>query len=273
MSGIKAIKGFKIKAVIFDWAGTLIDHGCQAPMEAFELAFQEILDLKLSREKIAPFMGMAKREHIKCILQEIWDDLIVNQQQTSEIESLTDKIYDSFQEHLRHTVLNHLDITPHTFEIIKKLRENGIAIGSTTGYNSETIMQIFDKLGKETIDKLPSTFVASDNVPASGRRPAPSMIYQNLASLGLNCKTNQVIKVGDTLLDIDEGANAGCWTVGVINTSSDMGLTKEELDLADQSKILKKQIEIAEAFRERGADFVINNLSELLNVISEIEQG
>lgn len=32
--------GHKIQAVIFDWAGTTIDYGCFAPVEAFITSFK-----------------------------------------------------------------------------------------------------------------------------------------------------------------------------------------------------------------------------------------
>jgi phosphoglycolate phosphatase-like HAD superfamily hydrolase len=58
-----------------------------------------------------------------------------------------------------------------------------------------------------------------------------------------------VVKVGDTVKDIDEGNNAGAWTVGVYETGND--------DF--------------ESLRNAGADFLIPSVGELPSVISQIE--
>ena len=56
-----------VRAVIFDWAGTIVDHGSRAPLEAFRRIFEEI-DLELTDEEIRGPMGLGKREHIAALL-------------------------------------------------------------------------------------------------------------------------------------------------------------------------------------------------------------
>ena len=38
------------------------------------------------------------------------------------------------------------------------------------------------------------------------------------------------VKVGDTVSDIKEGVNAGVWSAGVIEGSSELGLSEEEFE-------------------------------------------
>jgi len=38
------------------------------------------------------------------------------------------------------------------------------------------------------------------------------------------------VKVGDTLPDIEEGLNAGMWTIGLAETGNEMGLTEAQID-------------------------------------------
>ena len=52
-----------LKAAVFDWAGTVIDHGSQAPMGVFVKAFKTFGVLISIAEARGP-MGMAKRDHI-----------------------------------------------------------------------------------------------------------------------------------------------------------------------------------------------------------------
>ena len=57
----------KFKAVVFDWAGTMIDFGSFAPMGVFVEAFKRFgLDATIAEAR-AP-MGAPKRDHIKAML-------------------------------------------------------------------------------------------------------------------------------------------------------------------------------------------------------------
>ena len=66
-------------------------------------------------------------------------------------------------------------------------------------------------------------------------RPNPYMIFRNMQFLGLT-DVRRVMKVGDTVSDIREGKNAGLFTVGVIEGSSAMGLSRRNLRRFPQRK-------------------------------------
>ena len=51
----------KIEAIIFDWAGTTVDFGCFAPVQAFLDAFHEA-KLEPTMEEVRKPMGMLKRD-------------------------------------------------------------------------------------------------------------------------------------------------------------------------------------------------------------------
>src|SRR5579863_7990028 len=55
-----------VKAVIFDWAGTLVDYGSRAPMGAFVETFAEF-GVEISIGEARGPMGMAKRPHIAAL--------------------------------------------------------------------------------------------------------------------------------------------------------------------------------------------------------------
>mgnify|MGYP000119773989 FL=1 len=55
-------------AVIFDWAGTTVDYGCFAPVQAFMDAFEEFGIVPTMDEVRAP-MGMLKIDHVRTMLQ------------------------------------------------------------------------------------------------------------------------------------------------------------------------------------------------------------
>ena len=52
-----------VKAVIFDWAGTMVDHGSLAPMGAFVEVFAQFR-VEVTIDEARGPMGMPKRAHI-----------------------------------------------------------------------------------------------------------------------------------------------------------------------------------------------------------------
>ena len=58
----------KITTIILDWAGTAIDYGSFAPVEAFRSAF-ESFGLQPTLDEIRAPMGMQKRAHIAKMLE------------------------------------------------------------------------------------------------------------------------------------------------------------------------------------------------------------
>ncbi|MFQ7552711.1 MAG: hypothetical protein ACLRMZ_23450 [Blautia marasmi] len=57
----------KFDAIIFDWAGTTVDYGSFAPVQAFIKAFEEFGITPTIDEVRAP-MGMLKIDHIRTML-------------------------------------------------------------------------------------------------------------------------------------------------------------------------------------------------------------
>ena len=57
----------RIRAVVFDWAGTVVDHGSLAPMGVFVEAFAEF-GVDITIEEARGPMGMAKRPHIATLI-------------------------------------------------------------------------------------------------------------------------------------------------------------------------------------------------------------
>src|ERR1700693_6390833 len=58
----------RVKAVIFDWAGTVIDYGSLAPMGAFVETFAEF-GVEIGIDEARGPMGMAKRPHIAALTE------------------------------------------------------------------------------------------------------------------------------------------------------------------------------------------------------------
>ena len=148
---------------------------------------------------------------------------------------------------------------------MKLLREEGIKIGSTTGY-TQAMMDVVrpDASAKGyVVDNL----VTPDDVPAG--RPAPYMIYKNMIDLAIPSVDN-VVKVGDTIADIKEGVNAKIWSIGIVTGSNEMGLTEEEYNHRSPDELIELKREVRERMLNAGAHFVLDNITELPACIEKI---
>jgi len=257
--------GDKVQAVIFDWAGTTIDYGCFAPVEAFISSFKK-QGIEPSIDEVRAPMGLPKKVHIKKIMsveriEKLWRSIYGRLPEESDI----DTIYRDFDTCLKESVMNHIDIKPFTLSAVDSLRRSGIKIGSTTGYTKETMDMIMPEIRKNGYS--PDCVFTPDNLPAG--RPSPWMCYQNAINLDV-FPMHSIVKVGDTASDIEEGVNSGCWTVGVVYGSSEMGLSLQDEETIGEERFKEKKESAIRTFLSNGAHFVIDDLRELDEVIGRI---
>lgn len=257
----------KITCVIMDWAGTAVDYGCFAPLNAFIRVFEE-KGISITFRQAREPMGLPKIDHIKAILDmpEVSLKFHMRYNRAWNQSDLAE-MYQSFEKHLFASLYDFTDPIPGVLETMSTLRQQGIKIGSTTGY-TEAMMTIVESEASEKgyrVDNL----VTPDDVPAG--RPAPYMIYQNMIDLEIP-SIDQVIKVGDTIADIREGVNAKVHTVGIIIGSNEMGLTETEYNaLSDYNKQQLKK-EIRERMLKAGANAVLDTISELPAYINQLSK-
>lgn len=259
----------KIEALILDWAGTAVDFGCFAPVAAFQSAFEKS-GLYPSLNEIRKPMGLQKRTHIKEMLKMerlgLEFESVFGRKHT---EADVDMIYNSFVPALFDTLEQYAEPLPGVIETISRIRNQDIKIGSTTGYTlemMEIVTSAAKKKGYET-----DCLCCAEEVGGKGR-PYPYMIWKNLEKLQVKDVRN-VIKIGDTLTDVEEGKNAGCITVGVLNGSSLMGLSYEEFSKMDEASLKLKKQQAEKEYIASGADYVIDEISDILGLIKEIEGG
>lgn len=248
-----------IEAVIFDWAGTAVDYGCFAPVQAFREAFAHY-DVPVTMEETRKPMGMLKRDHIRTMMKmeriaAEWKRVHGREATEEDVEA----VYAQFEPKLFSILENYSSPKPFVLETVDTLRKMGIKIGSSTGY-TDAMMDIVVK-GAAKEGYSPDFWISPDSVGGKGR-PYPYMIFENMKVLGVSSVKN-VVKVGDTVSDIREGVSAGVWSVGVIEGSSELGLTQEEFEQMSPEQKEKECCRVEQVFRKAGADFVIDNLSQL----------
>ncbi len=247
-----------LRAVILDLAGTCVDYGSRAPLEAFVELFRRrgiALDFASAREP----MGLGKREHIAALLAQPeiaarWRALYGRAPGTADIEEL----YREFVPLQIELLPGSSRLIPGALEAVERLGAEGIRVGVTTGY-SRTMMEVV--LGEAARQGFhPEAAVCVEDVPAG--RPAPWMIFRCLERLSV-WPPAAAVAVGDTLPDAAAGRNAGCWSVGVAATGNLVGWSEEE---ASRLPAARRRSAIGEArrvLRAAGAHFVIDRLAEL----------
>ncbi|MCL1847401.1 MAG: phosphonoacetaldehyde hydrolase [Coriobacteriia bacterium] len=257
----------RIKAVILDWAGTTVDFGCMAPVDAFLAAFGAFGIEPTMDETRAP-MGMAKRAHIKTMLDGerlagLWRERYGRAHTGNDI----DAIYAAFEPALFATLSGHAGLLPSVLETVERLRARGILIGSTTGY-TRAMMDVVTPLAAAQ-GYTPDCLVCPDEVAGVGR-PYPHMLWRNLEQLGIE-SIDAALKVGDTLADIQEGNNAGCLSVGVIYGSSLLGLGEDDLAALGEAERSQLYEQVSNSYFGAGADYVIEDISQLPQLIRALE--
>lgn len=253
----------RYKAVIFDWAGTTVDYGCFAPVQAFVEVFRHF-GIEPTMEEVRKPMGMLKRDHIRTMLQMprisgMWKEKYGAEWTEEDVE----KLYGLFEEKLLGILDQFAEVKPYVLETVGELRKRGIKIGSTTGY-TDKMMAIVTAKAKEN-GYEPDSWFSPDSTGNTGR-PYPYMMFRNMEALGIQ-SVRDVVKVGDTVSDIKEGKNAGVYTVGVIEGSSEMGLTEQEYEALDDGEKQSRVQAVREKFIQAGADDVILNMKNLMEII------
>ena len=183
----------KLEAVIFDWAGTTVDYGCFAPVQAFAEVFKAF-GIEPAMEEVREPMGMLKRDHIKAMLampriRTLWEEKYGRPSEEADIDSL----YQMFEGKLMSILENFTDIKPGVLETVKVLREKGIAIGSTTGY-TDGMMEIVVKKAEEQIPKK-LVWPETENIKVQDFR---GKMKNDVVQEGL---TSTFIGSGDTVME------------------------------------------------------------------------
>ncbi|WP_196589450.1 phosphonoacetaldehyde hydrolase [Achromobacter sp. E1] len=256
----------RLEAVIFDWAGTLVDFGSFAPTKVFVDAFAQFgMDVSLKQAR-GP-MGMGKWDHIRTLCDQ---PAIAAQYQArfGRVPSDDDvtAIYERFLPMQLEKVAQYSAAIPGAADVMRALRGRGLKIGSCSGYPASVMRRVVERAAADNL--TPDCIVASDEVPRA--RPAPAMALKNVVELGLS-DVAACIKVDDTAPGIEEGRRAGMWTVGLLLSGNAAGLTLDEyLGLAGPARDAARAAARAE-LKPAGPHYVIDTVADLPAVVDDIE--
>jgi len=232
-------KFFDIKLCVFDMAGTTVDES-NLVYKTVRNAINEVLmragksDKQVSLELCLEYgAGKEKRNAIRDILNMI--DL-----SDACIESLTDTAFATFKGSLATAYSKEtLSEFEGMSELFEQLKASGRKVVLNTGYDAKTANKILTVLGWSVGDQVDALVTADD---VENGRPDPDMITLAMKQFNID-NSQQVLKAGDSGIDIEEGKNAGCGLVlGVLSgAQNEQQLVKYSPDV-----ILDKLTELKE---------------------------
>jgi phosphonoacetaldehyde hydrolase len=255
-----------LKAVVFDWAGTVVDFGSRAPMGVFVKAYAEFgVDITVAEAR-GP-MGLAKRDHIAALMampriSAAW----AARHGHAPGEADIDRVYEVFMPMNVAVAADFSDMIPGAVDTVRELRRRGLKIGSTTGYTREIMAKV--------LPRAAAAGYAPDNLVCAGDlaegRPSPLMMYRTMADLGVY-PPSAIVKVDDTTPGIEEGLAAGTWTVGISASGNEVGLSLEEWLALPAADRRTRADRAGDVLRRAGAHYLIDTVAELARVIDQIE--
>jgi len=256
----------KVKAVIFDWAGTVIDYGSRAPAGVFVEVYQRH-GVRISAEEARAPMGMEKRAHIATIavmpgVADRWRNANGKDLGDADI----DRMYDEFLPLQLARLPDYSELIPGTLDTVAKLRARNIKIGTSTGY-SRKLMDVVEAEARRR-GFAPDAVVCADDVPLG--RPAPWMCLENARRLDV-WPMAACVKVDDTIPGIEAGLNAGMWTVGVVKTGNEIGLSEAEIGALSPEERTARIKHGHQRMLDAGAHFAIDGVADLIAMIDAIE--
>jgi phosphonoacetaldehyde hydrolase len=265
----------RLEAVIFDWAGTTVDHGSLAPVRAITELFARH-GIRLSDADARRDMGIFKKDHIRRILAmphvaAKWRErkgplADLAGESACPTEATVEMLFEKFQPLQMEVLEAYSQVIGGTLEITERLRGRGLKVGSTTGYTRPMLDALLRCAAAQGY--RPDRALCPDDT--GGGRPHPWMCLRIALEFRVGAAA-AVVKVGDTESDIMEGLNAGMWSVGVSTTGNEVGMSAAEWDVLREAERAALAAKACEKLKGAGAHYVIERVGLLEQVLEEID--
>lgn len=254
-----------VKALVLDWAGTAVDYGCIGPVAVFLEVFKR-RGVEPTIEEARGPMGLMKKDHIRAMcntpsLAERW--AAVHGKTPGEDD--VDAMYLETEPLMVGCIKNHSTLIPGLLDAVAAFRGMGLKIGSSTGYTGSMMDVLRPEAARQGYE--PDAVYCSTDVPAG--RPYPWMCYRNAIDLGVY-PMEAMVKVGDTVSDVQEGLNAGMWTVALSKSGNELGLPLEEVECLPTAVLTARLSLVEDRLVEAGAHYVVEDITQVPDVIEDI---
>lgn len=194
-----------IRLLVCDMAGTVVQEN-GAVYSAIANSLRK-LDCIVKDDDLREWHGKSKDEVIQEVLNAQFAPSTAYDKYVKATHLLDDELHTQYFTNNRISLID-ADI-PYFFN---SLRQKDIKVALNTGYSHTMQLKIIDYLN---LGNCIDSFISTDHV-ARGR-PYPYMIH-HLMEETATLDVKSVAKVGDTIVDMKEGKNAGCGvTIGVLS--------------------------------------------------------
>lgn len=255
-----------IEAVLLDWAGTTMDFGCMAPALVFVEVFKR-KQVPITIEEARAPMGTHKRVHIQRIteldsVRQRWREVRGRLANDDDVSAM----FAEFVPLQLACLSTYSTLIPGTLEVVAALRSRGIKIGSTTGYLAE--MMKINQADAKRQGYEPDVTVCAGDVPAG--RPYPYMCLQNVIRLGVST-VRACVKIDDTVPGVEEGLNAGMWTIGLAVSGNEVGMPLDAWQALSRAGKEAKRERACTRLRQCGARYVVDTIADIMPCIEDIQ--
>jgi phosphonatase-like hydrolase len=218
-----------IDLVIFDMAGTTVLDAGQVP-EAFRIALQPH-GIPVTDEALRAVRGASKREAIRRLVE------LHIPGNPAEMDQKAGQIFEAFRQHLAKSYAQGgVQPIPGAAQTFAWLRARGIKVVLNTGFDRSITDLLLQAIGWDhhAVDAV----ICGDDVPQG--RPAPFLIFRAMEAAGV-FNVRRVMNVGDTVLDLQAGFNAGAGeNIAVLSGAH----SREQLEKAPHTRLLASVAEI-----------------------------
>ena len=257
----------EIQAVVFDWAGTVVDFGCLAPVRALEAAFAAE-GVAITEAQARKDMGRAKRDHVAALMADpdvakAWSRKFGRGPDAPDV----DRVYAALEPLMLKEAAEHSELIPGAADIAEWLKRERIKIGSSTGYTRAMMAGILPRAAAQGY--APEVVVCAGETKAG--RPSPLPMWKVLVELGAYPAWRSV-KVDDAAVGIEEGRAAGAWSIGVAASGNGVGLGLAAWQALAPSERRSRSEAATDVLRDAGADYVVGTVAELKDVLLELER-
>jgi len=222
----------KIKLAVFDLAGTTVkdDHDVERVLSETLSHF----GVHPSKEDVNAVMGIPKPVAIR---------QLITKYSEHPANELVTEVHTVFVQNMIDFYRNDPSVKEHdgVSDVFAILKDNGIKVGIDTGFDRTITNALLARLGWLEKDLI-NCSVTSDEVDRG--RPYPDLVLRIMMLTGIYDPA-RVVKIGDTVADLNEGNAAGCGLV--------VGVTSG----AGSRDVLQRE----------EHTHLIDNIPELLNVL------
>ena len=257
-----------VRGAILDWSGTVADAYVLAPARVFVEVFKR-RGVEITMSEARGPMGVTKDLHIRRLLEdpsilERWRAVHGRDPDQDDARGM----FEDFVPLQIECLPEYAELLPGVVEMAARLQNDyGVRIGMTTGFIRSMVDVLLTRARIQGFH--PDCTVAGDEV-THGARPRPFMLYRNLDLMDVH-PIQAVVKVDDTTSGVEEGLEAGCWSVGIARYCNYMNAhSLSEARSWSAEEVSERLAAARRILWDAGAHYVIDEPLELLGVVDDV---